>query len=80
MGDRMAEADCLSCWPWRAALSDMEGFGKKRDPGGFGDSIGGVDDSVDGTVGGAMASTEGDGTKAEVDCASIGSFWVDAAA
>jgi hypothetical protein len=56
----------------------MEGFGKKRDPGGFGDSIDGDDDSVDGTAG-AIASTEGDGTKVEVGCASAGSFWVDAA-
>lgn len=57
----------------------MEGFGKKRDPGGFGDSIDGLDDSVDGTAG-AIASTEGDGTKLEAGCASVESFWVDAAA
>jgi hypothetical protein len=57
----------------------VEGFGKKRDPGGFGDSIDGVDDSVDGTAG-AIASTEGDGSRLEVGCASVGSFWVDAAA
>jgi hypothetical protein len=61
-------------------LSDVEGFGKKRDPGGFGDSIDGVDDSVDGTAGGDIASTEGDGTKPDVGCASVGSFWADAAA
>lgn len=76
----MAEADCLSCWSWRATLSEVEGFGKKRDPGGFGDSIDGVDDSVDGTTGGAIASTEGDGTKPELGCASVGGFWVDTAA
>jgi hypothetical protein len=58
----------------------VEGFGKKRDPGGFGDSIDGVDDSVDGTVDCAIASTEGDGTKTDVSCASVESFWPDAAA
>ena len=76
----MAEVVCLSCWPRRAALSDVEGFGKKRDPGGFGDSIDGVDDPVDETAGGAIASTAGDGAKPVVGCASVGSFWVDAAA
>jgi len=60
-------------------LSDVEGFGKKRDPGGFGDSIDGDDDLVDETAGGARASTEGDGTKFEVIWASVESFWVDAA-
>ena len=44
----------------------MEGFGKKRDPGGFGDSMDGVDDLVDGAARGAIASIEGEGTKPEV--------------
>jgi hypothetical protein len=47
-------------------VSDVEGFGKKRDPGGFGDSMDGVDDLVDEAAGAARASTEGDGTKLEV--------------
>jgi hypothetical protein len=43
----------------------VEGFGKKRDPGGFGDSMDEVGDSVDWAAG-AIASTEGDETKPEV--------------
>ena len=41
----------------------MEGLGKKREPRGFGDSVDGVDGFVDGALGGAKVSTEGEGAK-----------------
>jgi hypothetical protein len=57
------EVDCLSCWTCRAELSDVEGLGKKREPGGLGDSMDGVEGFVDGAVEGAKASAKGDGAE-----------------
>ena len=43
----------------------MEGFGKKRDPGGFGDSMDGVEGLVDKAVESANVSAEGEVAKPE---------------
>lgn len=58
----------------------MEGLGKKRDPRGFGDSADGEEGFVDGAVGVANVSTEGEGAKPEVGCPSeldVGKFSAD---